>query len=111
MTSTKSVALNRPDSFNLFFNKHVPLIARDLRFEVDERLAYDGSVLIALENGAARSVALEIAHDVESVAVMFSHSYTNVAHEQRMVEVLRDALPGASCTIRPVSAAGPSSRR
>ncbi len=91
--------VNRPDSFNLFFKKHVPLVARDLRFEVDERLAYDGSVLVALDHDAARSIAREIgARDVESVAVMFLHSYTNVEHERRMVEILRDALPGAYVT-------------
>ena len=39
--------INRPDSFNLFFRKHVPLIPRDLRFEVAERMLYDGSVVAA----------------------------------------------------------------
>ena len=31
--------INRPDAYNLFFRKHVPLVERSLRFEVDERLA------------------------------------------------------------------------
>jgi len=86
--------INRPDSFNLFFRKHVPLIPRDLVFEVDERVLYDGSVARPLNNDDAGAVAGQlVAERVESVAVMFLHSYANVAHERQMVEVLRVAQP------------------
>jgi N-methylhydantoinase A len=34
--------VNRPDSFNLAFKKHIPLIPRALRYEVKERMLYDG---------------------------------------------------------------------
>src|SRR5437016_11362185 len=34
--------INRPDAYNLFFRKHVPLIERALRFEVRERVLADG---------------------------------------------------------------------
>ena len=33
--------INRPDAYNLFFQKHVPLIERALRFEVRERVLAD----------------------------------------------------------------------
>src|SRR6185437_12037252 len=36
--------INRPDSYNLFFQKHVPLVERALRFEVKERILADGDV-------------------------------------------------------------------
>src|SRR6516165_8521903 len=36
--------VNRPDAYNLFFRKHVPLIERALRFEVKERVLADGEV-------------------------------------------------------------------
>ena len=91
--------VNRPDSFNLAFKKHVPLIPRALRYEVTERMLYDGSVSKPLDEANARSVAQAIkAEDVESVAVLFLHSYVNIAHEVRMVELLREALPGAFIT-------------
>src|SRR5919201_5623919 len=41
--------INRPDSYNLFFKKHKPLIERALRFEVKERVLADGGVHIALD--------------------------------------------------------------
>lgn len=86
--------INRPDSFNLFFRKHVPLIPRDLVFEVDERVLHDGSVARPLGNDDARAVAAQlIAEGIESVAVMFLHSYANVDHERQMVDVLRAAEP------------------
>ncbi len=91
--------VNRPDSFNLAFKKHVPLVPRALRYEVKERLRYDGSVAIALDEEDARSVARAVdAEDVESVAVVFLHAYANPAHEERMVALLREALPNAYVT-------------
>ena len=36
--------INRPDAYNLFFKKHVPLVERALRFEVNERILADGEV-------------------------------------------------------------------
>jgi N-methylhydantoinase A len=86
--------INRPDSFNLFFRKHVPLIPRDLVFEVDERVLHDGSVARPLDNDEAGAVVDQlVAERVESVAVMFLHSYANVEHERQMVDVVRAAQP------------------
>src|SRR6476620_1437084 len=34
--------INRPESFNLFFRKHVPLVPRSRRYEVEERLSAEG---------------------------------------------------------------------
>jgi len=34
--------INRPDAYNLFFGKHVPLVERARRFEVKERVLADG---------------------------------------------------------------------
>ena len=88
--------INRPDSFNLFFRKHVPLVPRDRVFEVPERIGYDGRVIEELDEAAARAIGRELkAQGVEAAAVMLLHSYANVAHERRMVEILRDELPGA----------------
>jgi N-methylhydantoinase A len=88
--------INRPDSFNLFFRKHVPLVPRDRIYEVPERIGYDGAVLTPLDEDAARAIGRELrAQGIEAAAVMFLHSYANVAHERRMVEILRAELPDA----------------
>src|SRR5207245_8581206 len=36
--------INRPDAYNLFFQKHEPLVERALRFEVKERVLADGDI-------------------------------------------------------------------
>src|SRR5262245_53780889 len=41
--------VNRPESYNLFFRRHVPLIERDLRYEIRERVDSAGKVLIRLD--------------------------------------------------------------
>ena len=41
--------VNRPESYNLFFKQHEPLIDRDLRFEIRERMDAQGKVLIPLD--------------------------------------------------------------
>lgn len=91
--------VNRPDAFNLFFRKHVPLVPRELRFEVDERVLHDGTVWRPLDEDDARRVAREVAErGVEAVAVLFLHSYENVEHERRMAELLRERDPSLFVT-------------
>src|SRR5437016_2817501 len=45
--------INRPDSYNLFFKKHEPLVERARRFEVSERMLSDGEIERPLEIGRA----------------------------------------------------------
>lgn len=88
--------VNRPDAYNLFFNKHQPLVKRSLRFEVAERLRADGSTHKPLDEGAVRELAKELrGQGIEAVAVLLLHSYRNPAHEQRVKQILQEELPGA----------------
>ena len=87
---------NRPEGYNLFFKRPVPLVPRDLRLEVDERLYATGEVLTRLdEQSAASTIAALKAADVESIAVCLLHSYANPIHEKRMGELLREQFPQA----------------
>src|SRR6187455_3757244 len=49
--------VNRPESYNLFFQKHKPLIDRELRFEIRERMDCEGKVLISLNEDDIRAAA------------------------------------------------------
>ena len=87
---------NRPEGYNLFFKRPVPLVPRDLRLEVDERLYATGEVLTPLdENSATATIGALKAAGVESVAVCLLHAYANAAHEQRLGELLRQQFPEA----------------
>ena len=87
---------NRPEGYNLFFKRPVPLVPRDLRLEVDERLYATGEVLTPLdEQSAAAAIGALNKAGVESVAVCLLHSYANAAHEQRLGELVRQQFPEA----------------
>lgn len=74
--------INRPEAYNLFFKKHKPLIERALRFEVSERLYGSGEVLRPLLDVELEAIAERLEHEqVESLAIMFLHSYRNPDHE------------------------------
>src|SRR5438552_11893343 len=69
---------NRPEGYNMFFKRPVPLVSRDLRVEVDERLYATGEVLKPLdEQSASESIGALKAAGVESVAVCLLHAYAS----------------------------------
>ena len=91
--------INRPDAYNLFFRKHVPLVPRRLRFEVRERLTAEGQVLIALDEAGVHAVCDRlVAEGVEAVAILLLHCYRNPEHERRVKAIVRERLPKAFVT-------------
>ena len=69
--------INRPDAYNLFFKKHVPLVERALRFEARERVLADGEIDIPLDEReivalGARSDALGVEAVANSVPQLLS---------------------------------------
>jgi len=83
----------RPDLFALRIEKPEPLY--DAVVEVPERLAADGSVLLALEDAALDQLSTEaarlLAEGFEAAAVAFLHSYRNPVHERAVGDLLRRA--------------------
>ncbi len=93
--------INRPDAYNLFFRKHVPLVKRSLRFEVPERLTAEGDVDTPLDEAAVDKICDELVKlGIEAVAVIMLHSYRNNAHEERVRAIVQKRLPNAfvSCS-------------
>jgi len=87
--------INRPDAYNLFFQKHLPLLSRDHCFEVTERLYADGRVCKPLDEAELLAVADVLDREkIEAVAILFLHCYRNPAHELRAKEILQERLPG-----------------
>src|SRR6516225_5915896 len=86
--------VNRPESYNLFFCRHQPLIERDLRYEIRERMDAHGRVLIELDEDQVRAaVADAVRQGVEAIAILFLHSYRNPAHEQRVRAIIEASHP------------------
>lgn len=84
---------DRPAMYGLT-GVHVPLVPRDRRYEIDERLNFDGSVLTPLDEQAVRALAKQLTEvDVASIVVSFMHSYANPAHENRARDILLEVNP------------------
>jgi len=67
-----------------------PLIERQNRIEVRERIDADGTVVESLdEEDVARAVEQLRRNGVESVVIHFLHSYANPVHEKRAAEIVR----------------------
>ena len=91
---------HRFEQYDLYMERPAPLIARDWRFSVPERIAADGSVLLDLDEGALTALAVKLAKiDIAALAVCFLHSYVNPEHERRAGAILAAALPGVSITL------------
>ena len=77
--------VNRPDAYNLFFQKHQPLVERALRFEVNERLYAEGEVYKPLDEERVHQICAFIREEgIEAVAILVLHCYANPAHELRV---------------------------
>lgn len=86
--------VNRPEAYNLFFKKHVPLIDRDMRFDIRERMDASGKVLIPLDEAQVLEVATDaVKRGIKAIAILFLHSYRNPVHEQRAKEIVEKAFP------------------
>src|SRR5258708_30852206 len=69
---------NRPELYNLQVERLPPLVPRRYRFEVPERITYDGTVLEPLDTSEAVLVARRIRRlGIRTVAVFLLHSYAN----------------------------------
>ena len=90
---------NRPRPFDLRYRRDPVLIGRDLRFEVTERIAADGSVLAPLDRDGIDELAGRLsALDVEAVGICLLNSYAKPEHEAEAAAMLRERLPGVYVT-------------
>lgn len=84
----------RPSIYNLFQDKPEPLIKRNLRKEVTERLNFDGSIEKSVDKRQIEQVIKELEKDdIKAVSICFLHSYVNPVHEQLVKEMVQELLP------------------
>jgi N-methylhydantoinase A len=89
----------RPQAYGMK-GEFIPLIPRDLRLEVPERMDAEGRVITPLDEDALAEAAQKLlALGCTSVVVHFLHSYRNPGHEQRAGEVLRALWPNSYITL------------
>ncbi len=84
---------DRPTMYGLE-GTHEPMVPRDLRFEVDERLDHEGKVVRPLDEAGLRLIGAALLElEVESVVISFMHAYANTDHEDRARAILAGINP------------------
>ncbi|HID54429.1 MAG TPA: hydantoinase/oxoprolinase family protein [Anaerolineae bacterium] len=98
---------NRPDIYALVPQKPPPLVPRQWRFEVEERVTAAGDVLIPLDEASLEAILLRLAEEkIESAAVCLLYSFLYPDHERQIGAAIRqifgEELPvSLSCDILP----------
>ncbi|WP_163852247.1 hydantoinase/oxoprolinase N-terminal domain-containing protein, partial [Pseudooceanicola aestuarii] len=90
----------KPDRYNLRMAPPAPLVPRDLRRPVAERIAHDGTVVRPLDEAALRAeVDVLRTAGVEAVAICFLHAYRNPDHERRAARIVAEMMPDAYVSV------------
>ncbi len=85
---------SRFEQYDLNLSLPEPLLPRQQRYSLNERVSANGDVLIALDRAEVEALVERIvAAGYQSVAVGFLHSYLNATHEQMVREVLAERAP------------------
>ncbi|MCF8129891.1 MAG: hydantoinase/oxoprolinase family protein [Deltaproteobacteria bacterium] len=86
--------------YDVFAEFPEPLIPRSLRFEVDERLRSDGTVLRPLDPDEVRQVVRQmLTSGIESIAVCLLNSFENPTHEEKIKEIILEEAPDISVCV------------
>jgi len=86
--------------YNVQWEQPAPLIPRNLRLGVRERIDFRGNIVQQLnEADVHAAIAAFAERGVESVAICLLHSYKNDVHEQRIATLVSESLPGAYVSV------------
>jgi N-methylhydantoinase A len=89
---------DRPSTWGLW-GQFVPVVPRDLRLEVGERVLADGSIRQAVDPAEVKKVAQELlARGAEAVAVVFVNAYANTENERVALAAVKEVWPNAYVT-------------
>ncbi len=89
----------RPQAYGMF-GEFTPIIPRDLRLEVSERMLADGSVHTPLDASSVQAAAKALlAEGCESVVIHFLHAYANPEHELAAAKLVAEIWPNDYITM------------
>ena len=96
----------RYDLFSLDLEMPSPIVPRQLRFEIEERINFKGEVIQSLDEIGLLKVAKKIAKSgVETLAIVFMHSFKNSSHEKLAKKIIQAHAPNLniclSCIVSP----------
>jgi len=85
---------DRPDFFNLSYQKPEPYVPRFLRFQIQERISYQGNVEQPLNLAALPDILQKMRQEgVEAIAICLLNAYINPCHEKAIAEAILAQAP------------------
>ena len=91
---------NRFEQYDVNIERPEPLIPRNLRIPIHERMSAEGNALRLLdEESVNQAIDTLRRENVESVAIGFLHSFTNSAHEEAVATNVASALPNVAVSL------------
>ena len=80
----------RPDSYNLFYRAPKPLVPRQYRLEVLERMDAQGKVISSLnKRDVEKAVNYFLKNNISNIAICFLNSYLNPKHEIEAKKIIK----------------------
>lgn len=81
-------------------HKDAPLIPKNLIEEIDERITFDGEIVVPLnEQSAVDAIRRLIKKGCEAIAISCIWSVANPVHEQRLLDLVREHAPGVFVSV------------
>jgi N-methylhydantoinase A len=85
---------HRYEMYDLMVELPQPLVPRNLRLEIDERILADGSISRGVNREGVQLLTSElVARGVGAVAVSLLHSYRNPEHERAVANIISEVAP------------------
>jgi N-methylhydantoinase A len=89
----------RPQAYGMH-GRFTPVIPRDLRLEVPERMDARGRVVTVVDEAALRQAVRRLRDEgCEALVIHFLHAYANPAHELRAGEIAQEIWPNDYITL------------
>ncbi|HXF53922.1 MAG TPA: hydantoinase/oxoprolinase family protein [Hyphomicrobiaceae bacterium] len=89
-----------PAIFDVMYEKPPLIVPQSRTGEVRERVAFDGEVLLPLDEAALRETLRELAsRSIESMAVCLLFSFLRPEHERRVRDIVAEEMPGCNVSL------------
>jgi N-methylhydantoinase A len=92
--------MSRPEMYNLLYRKPTPLVSRDHRIGIQERVTARGAILQPVRvSEVIESVERLVAEGIVSVAIATLHSYANPSNEDAIAAAIRNRFPELALSV------------